>query len=41
MMTKEFGDNYKKLMGEKIWGDVLVDIEEKIREKEETSQGGR
>lgn len=37
MLKKEFGDNYKKVMGEYHW----VDIECKIRENEEINQGGR
>lgn len=34
---REFGDNYKKVMGEKLW----TDIEDKIKESEEISQGGK
>ena len=32
-MMREFGDNYKKVMGEKLW----TDIEDKIKESEEIS----
>lgn len=37
LLIREFGDNYKKVMGEKLW----TEIEDKIKESEEISQGGK